>query len=251
MEVKTDDVRSRRKNEFGEEFVVEVADREERQFDTDAPDVMAMMMAHIDWLAEQGCHLEAELMMIDWSLRIGNLAGSKHVFERQTELRKYFGIKDKRLVHKQVDAPRGRKQTITLFLEDPMGCYYTKATVNLLHVEQFVDRLHGEPLMSLLLACNGTTAPALVSKYLNYPWLKKCAKLEFNNLEIGYVQLRELFKNTAVRPLELVITGRQKQLPTIDQLKILPLTCASLKDLWNIDYHGVRYDYRLDPNKQD
>lgn len=247
MEAKTEqDIRGRRKNKFGDEFIVENPDREMREFDTDTPDVMAMFMAHIDWLAEQGCHEEAELMMYDWGIRIGNVARTENTTKRIAELRKKFQVKDTKLVHQQVDGPRGRKQTITLFLEEPIGCYYSKATVNLLHMENaaFQDRLHHEPILSLLLACNGTSASGLVAKYMDYKWLKKCMKLELNNLEIGFTQFRELFKNTEVAPYEVVITGRNKNPVTTDQLKLLPVLCPNLKHLWSIDYHGVKWDYR-------
>lgn len=247
MEAKTEqDIRSRRKNEFGDEFIVENPHREERTFDTDNPDVMAMMMAHIDWLAEQGCDEEAELMMLDWSLKIGNAARTEDITKRISELRKKFMVKDTKLIHEQIDGPRNRKQTITLFLEEPLGCYYTKATLNLLHMENanFQKRLHAEPILSLLLACNGTSAPALAAKYMNYKWLKKCTRIEFNNLEIGFTQFRDLFRNTEVAPYEIVITGRNKNPVTTQQLELLPTLCPNLKHLWSIEYHGVKWDYR-------
>ncbi len=248
MEAKTElDIRSRRRNEFGDEFVVENPDREQREFDTDSPTVMTMIMAHIDWLAEQGCHQEAELMMLDWSIRLGQTPRTTETTKRIADLRKYFGVQDKKLIHQQVDGPRNRKQTITLFLEQPMGCYFTKATLNILHMENaaFQKRLHGEPILHMLLACNGSGAPALVAKYLDYVWLRKCETLEFNNLEIGYVQLRDLFRSCTVRPSELIITGRNKTTVTADQLKVLPLICPGLANLWRINYHGIEYDYRM------
>jgi hypothetical protein len=213
---------------------------------------MAMFMAHIDWLAEQGCNEEAELMMLDWSIRIGQLARTQEATNRIAELRKKFLVKDTKLVHENVDGPRGRKQTITLFLEQPLGCYYTKATLNVLHMENetFQKRLHAEPILSLLLACNGTAAPALVAKYLQYKWLKKCERLEFNNLELSYTQLRDLFMNSYLQPKELIITGRTKSTVTADQLKVLPLICPGLRNLWQMTYHGVEYDFRTKTQEQ-
>ena len=249
--------KSRRKTILGDgkdavviEHVVENPNREERQFDTDAPDVMAMVMAHCDWLEEQGCRMEAELTRLDWGMKVGMLAPTSDARKRVGELRAYFGITDKKLIHENVAGQRGRTQVITLFLQEPMGHWYTKATINVLHMEYFLKHLHNQPIMELVLACNATKSPALVSKYMNYTWLKKCQKIELNNLEISFVQLRELFMNTLVEPTELRITGTQKNLPTLDQMQLLPKLCPGLRNLWRLEYHGVKYDYRYAADKQ-
>jgi hypothetical protein len=245
-------VKSRRKDQHGIEFVVEDVQTEEREFDMDAADSHTMVAAHCDWLEEQGCRLQAELLRLDWGVRIGHVPRSKSVVDRIAKLRKYFEIKDSKLVPQQVDGQRGRKQTITLFLQEPLGHYYTKATVNLLHLsnEVFQAVLHNNPIMDLCIACNATSAPGLVVKYLNYQWFKKVEKLELNNLEVPFVQLREMFRGSPLRLRELRITGRQKTLPSIQQLQLLPSLVKEFSDLWTIDYHGVKYDYRFDESNQ-
>jgi hypothetical protein len=249
--------KSRRQTVIGEgkdalvvEHVTENPNREERAFDTDAPDVMTMIMGHADWLEEQGCSMEAELLRLDWGMKVGMLAPTADARKRVQELRKYFGILDQRLVHEKVEGQRGRTQTITLFLQEPMGHWYTKATINLLHVEKFLKHLHNQPIMDLVLACNATKAPGLVGKYLKYTWLKKCEKLELNNLDISFVQLRELFKDTVVTPTHLRVTGQETKNLTVEQMQLLPQLCPGLKHLWTIDYHGAKYDYRYAPDKQ-
>jgi hypothetical protein len=222
----------------------------QREFNTDAPDVMTMVAAYVDWLQEQGCNEQAELMNLDWGRRIGHVPNSEEVSTRVAELRKKLSIPQDRKINKEVDGQRGRKQIITLYLQELIGHWYTKATVNLLHVEKFLPELHAQPVLHLLLACNGTSAPALVSKYLNYGWLQKCETLELNNFEVGFVQLRELFTKSSIHPTTLIISGRGKQAPTIAQLQLLPKLCPPLKHLWRIDYHGVKYDYRFPEDAQ-
>jgi hypothetical protein len=229
----------------GREYIVENPNREERPFDTDSPHAELMVLAHIDWLMDSDCPLEAELMQLDWQMRIGTLAPGQEVRDRIRELKQYFQIQDRKPIHKTVKSARGRDQRITLFLEETLGQWYTKATVNLLQMEEFLQELHDYPITSLCLACNGTSAPALVAQYLNYKWLRKVYRLELNNFDVDYISLRQLFKTTVIQPRELLITGRPKRVPTMDQLEILPTLCPSLKGLWRIEYHGVKYDYRL------
>lgn len=222
----------------------------QREFDTDSPNVLAMVQGYIDWLIDQGCDEEGELMQLDWGRRIGQVVNCEEVIKRVTELRKKFNLNPDKKINKEVEGQRGRKQIITLYLQEQLGHWYSKATVNLLHVEKFIDELHAQPILSLLLACNGTSAPGLVSKYLNYPWLRKCKTLELNNFEVGFVQLRELFTKCMLTLTELKISGRGKQAPTIAQLQLLPKVCPPLAHLYRIDYHGVRYDYRYAEDNQ-
>lgn len=245
------------KDHLGREFIVESPWRDMSvKFDTDNPHAAQMVLLYADWLDDNGCPMEAELIRLQWSMKIGTLAPGSDAIKRVLELKKYFGITDTFRVSKRAVIPtlvrrrdgatftQNRDQLIQLFLEEPLGYWYSKATVNLMHIQEFLDVLHDHPIIHLCLVCNGTSAPALVHKYLNYPWLRKCMSLELNNFGIDFLKLRELFTNTSIQPGELIISGPERREPTQDQMRLLPLLCPGLKYLWRLKYGRSEYLYR-------
>jgi len=222
-----------------------------QQFDFTEPDAKQTAFIYCDWLADKGLVDQAELMLLDWNHRFGNLKPNDDSLARVKELREQFGIKDVRsLTNKNVDGTRNRKQTITLLLEQPLGFFYTKATINVLHLEHFQKEIDDQPIVYMLLAFNGTTDVTNGVKYLGYSKYQKIETWEMNNWDLSFTDLRTVFMSTKVKPKHLLITGRVKNLPTKEQLKLLKEVCPGFRHLETIDYHGAKYDYRFAEDNQ-
>lgn len=214
------------------------------EFNMDSPDLYGMMMAHIDWLQETGCESEAELMNIEWGYKIGTLSRTDDNIARAKKLREELKFKPTKTITKEVGMGTRQRSRVSCIFDDAVGAYFTRASLNIVHVMDFLAELHEQPLLSLAFNCNGVAGLGLAQTYLNYKWLQKVMNWEFSGLNVDFLGFKRLINSGTINAQNLVInTMNRNDLPTDDQMRILPLTIPTLRYLKTLKYNGKLYTY--------
>jgi hypothetical protein len=243
------------RDQWGREFLVEDPDRvTSDNWDRDHPCVRESLLIYTDWLRDHNCDEEADLMIREWEIKIGQVTPVPETLRRINELKAKFQIQDRRIVNKQTDLEKRRPRNAQMFFENTCGHFYLKATVRLNDIHVFLDELHSQPIVELVIMAD---APVGISrdmrrfevmeqlqKYMKYHWLRKCVTLEFNGFDFEFPALRNIFRNSELYPRILRVTGRNLTPPTPDQADVLPQTAPNLRYLWKLQFGSFKHDYQ-------
>lgn len=250
---------TRVRDQWGREFLVENVDRVTCDtWDRDHPCVAESLHVYTDWLDDHGCSEEAELMRLEWGIKIGQQAADRDTLKRISELKQQFQIKDRLVVTKPAEVGKVRPRLGQMFFENTCGHFYLKATVALRDIPTFLSELHSQPIVELVIMAETplATRRATLSrdmsrmlvmeelqKYMGYTWLRKCLTIELNGFDFEFPALRNIFRNSELYPRILRVTGRDLTSPTPEQARVLPLTAPNLRYLWTLQFGSFKYEY--------
>jgi ubiquitin len=247
------------RDQFGREFMVEDVDRVlSDTWDRDYPCVRQSLWTYTDWLRDHNCDAEADLMLAEWEVKIGQKAADADTLTRIRKLKEQFQIKDTLRITKQAELDKRRPRLAQMFFENTCGHFYLKATVRLGDIPVFLDELHSQPIVELVIMAEtplATRAATLsrdmsrmvvmeqLQKYMKYRWLRKCVTIELNGFDFEFPALRNIFRESELYPGILRVSGQNLTPPTPDQAKVLPMIAPNLRYLWRLQFGSYTHAY--------
>lgn len=217
-------------------------------FSFDHKDPLGVMLFRADWLADEGLVPEEE-ELIRLQLEQYGPHHKEEVRQRIQDLQVLLGIKATKIItiNKLVSFSRnpGRqdrevRRTKQMILTEPLGTFYTKATIQAIDIDDFDLQIRSLPIVKLTVSC---PREKNLAKYFKYVWLEKIKVLELNSLGCSMSELPNLFKGSIIKPDHLIISGTAGQAPSESQALLLPIMAPCMKQLKSMTWGRRTFDY--------
>lgn len=212
---------------------------------TDRPDAYDAILAYADALREAGCEEEADLLCLTADPPLFTCDNRN---ERVRHLNERLNVKPTRLISRKL--PTGftkvrilRQAYVQMVLSDPWGCFYRKASLEMVATDLFEDDIRAQPINHLEIVCHGQDDWKKMSEYLNREWLWKVHKFTFNNLRVPFTDYGRMIKTLPQGIAELHVTGTGIVTPTKKQIDQMRMIYKQMKNTKKISWNGVLYTY--------